>query len=431
MRRQRPRLGELLEERGFITREQLLRALRNQKVVGGKLGTCLLEVEALPEETLLEALSIQQGAPSASGDDLRGVPDVVTRLVPAKVARRLGAVPFRASGTQAKVAVLDASDLATLDELSFVTGRRVHLHVTSEVRLAEALERYYDEPCPQRLAKLVDRLNRSRFLWRSESGRPTEGGERPSSPQPGSPSTAGDARDFLPKFERGTELELPPVDLPGPAAPPPPPPASVRELAAPPEQETEPATSVPGPAGVADEEETTGELALGSPPAPLSFEAAEARLQSPTDRDDVGRTLLEFATGRGRRAMLFKMVRDGVAGWVAGAEVDADRFAAFHVPQSSASVFRSLLEGAPLHRGPLSQLTADAELHALRGGSASSATDVLLLPLRLRDRTVGALYLEPDGEIFAPEAVGELQRLTAKAAIALELCILRNKLARA
>lgn len=428
MRRQKPRLGELLEERGWITREQLLRALRNQKVVGGKLGTCLLEVEALPEETLLEALSIQQSAPSASSDDLRGVPDVVTRLVPAKVARRLGAVPFRASGTQAKVAVLDASDLATLDELSFVTGRRVHLHVTSEVRLAEALERYYDEPCPHRLAKLVDRLNRSRFLWRAEGGRSAEGGERPPPHQPGGPPTVAGPADFLPKFESGSELELPPVDLPGPAAPPPPS-GGVRDAAPPPERSIAAATTAPAPLGAADEEETTGELALAPPP--LGFEAAEARLQSPADRDDVGRTLLEFAAGRGRRAMLFKMVRDGVAGWLAGAEVDADRFAAFHVPQSSASVFRSLLEGAPLHRGPLSQLAADSHLQALRGGAAPAATDVLLLPLRLRDRTVGVLYLEPDGEIFPPEAIGELQRLTAKATIALELCILRSKLARA
>ncbi|MCB1008136.1 MAG: hypothetical protein KDB94_04485, partial [Acidobacteria bacterium] len=117
MRRERPRLGELLERRGAITREQLLRALRNQKVVGGKLGTCLLEIDALSEEALLQALAEQQECSAAGADDLRGVPDVVLHLVPGKVARRLFAVPFKASGTQAKVAVLDCNDLAVLDEL--------------------------------------------------------------------------------------------------------------------------------------------------------------------------------------------------------------------------------------------------------------------------------------------------------------------------
>ena len=75
------RLGELLEQRGQITRDQLLRALRNQKVVGGRLGTCLLEIEAVTEEQLCSALAQQQGAPCASPEDLRGIPDDVLEML--------------------------------------------------------------------------------------------------------------------------------------------------------------------------------------------------------------------------------------------------------------------------------------------------------------------------------------------------------------
>src|SRR5690606_33142985 len=78
-----PRLGELLERRGTLSREQLLRALRHQKVVGGKLGTCLLEIDALAEDELLRALGEQHGVPFAAPDDLRNVAADVRTVVPA------------------------------------------------------------------------------------------------------------------------------------------------------------------------------------------------------------------------------------------------------------------------------------------------------------------------------------------------------------
>ncbi|MBP7587517.1 MAG: hypothetical protein KBA72_06170, partial [Thermoanaerobaculia bacterium] len=123
MRTAPARLGELVEKRGQITREQLLRALRNQKVLGGRLGTCLLEIEALSEEQLCSALAEQFAMPCATPEDLRGIPDDVLEMLPAKVARRCHAIAFRASSTQVKVALIDARNLAYQDEISFVVGK--------------------------------------------------------------------------------------------------------------------------------------------------------------------------------------------------------------------------------------------------------------------------------------------------------------------
>jgi hypothetical protein len=47
------KLGQLLVARGWITVQQLTRALQNQGVVGGRLGTCLIEADALSEDNLL------------------------------------------------------------------------------------------------------------------------------------------------------------------------------------------------------------------------------------------------------------------------------------------------------------------------------------------------------------------------------------------
>jgi hypothetical protein len=51
------KLGQILVARGWITVQQLTRALKNQNVVGGRLGTCLLEMDALSEELLARGLA--------------------------------------------------------------------------------------------------------------------------------------------------------------------------------------------------------------------------------------------------------------------------------------------------------------------------------------------------------------------------------------
>src|SRR4028118_2282828 len=158
------KLGQLLVARGWITVQQLTRALQNQSVVGGRLGTCLIEIDAISEDLLLKGLSEQLGVPSASLDDLRGIPEEVLALLPEKLARRCRAVPFRVEGSRLDLAMMDARNLACQDEIAFATGKRVKIHVAHELRVLEGLERYYKEESPSRFSLLVERLNRARYF---------------------------------------------------------------------------------------------------------------------------------------------------------------------------------------------------------------------------------------------------------------------------
>lgn len=173
------KLGQLLVARGWITVQQLTRALQNQNAVGGRLGTCLLEMEVLGEDLLARSLSEQLGVPAAVIEDLRGIPDEVLRLIPEKLARRCRAIPFRVAGGRLDVAMQDPRNLVCQDEIAFACGRRVKVHVLHELRIFEALQRYYREETPSRYALLLDRLNRARYLWGGK-----EGGPRPA---PGTP----------------------------------------------------------------------------------------------------------------------------------------------------------------------------------------------------------------------------------------------------
>src|SRR3954452_1999063 len=200
------KLGQLLVARGWITVQQLTRALKNQNVAGGRLGTCLLEMDALSEELLLKGLSEQHGVPAAGPDDLRGVPDEVLELIPDKLARRLRCVPFRVEGSRLDLAVTDPRNLSAQDEIAFASGKRVKVFVAPEIRILEALEKYYREECPSRFGNVLDRLNRARFLW-----------DKPAPP----PQPEDNLPVLRSPFDTPPPLRMPPL-LPELAPPPPP-----------------------------------------------------------------------------------------------------------------------------------------------------------------------------------------------------------------
>lgn len=421
MRPRGPRLGELLERRGTLSREQLLRALRHQKVVGGKLGTCLLEIDALAEDELLRALGEQQNVQFATPDDLRNVPAEVRAVVPGKVSKGRFAVPVRATSTQVEVAMIDTRDLAALDELAFVTGRRVRPLIASEARVFEALEKYYGLEAPTRFAKLVDRLNRARFLWGSREK-----------------AKSSDQLQWDPALGVRPPGEVTPA--PGSAALEPPP-VTEAILTAPPElapastprspHEFAPRVDVPLPSP-----RPAAVVALPSSPpppppkpsGPMPLAEAERRLLEPEDADAIGRILIDAMSGRVRAAALFRTRRQEIQGWL-GHGLDVERLASIRIPLDRPSVFFTLREGGSLLRGPLAELPAHAELRGLLGSNVSS--DLLLMPLRVRDRLAAALLVVPDPAAPAGDTLADLQSLAAKAAIALELCIMRKKLHKA
>lgn len=453
MRTAPARLGELLEKRGQITREQTLRALRNQKVLGGRLGTCLLEIEAISEEQLCSALAEQNGVPCATPEDLRGIPDDVLELLPAKIAKRCQAIAFQASTTQVKVALADARNLAHQDEISFVVGRRIRWHVAPELRLIEALEKHYGEECPSRLAKLLDKMNRSRFLWAREStaaatapppaGDQLQWDTRIAGVTVAASGTATDSPASvsleLPHFQHQT-LELPtlsplplqaassglaaalPTAAPAPAAAP----AAIPPAA--------PPVKLPAAKSV-----LPAQVEEARPPAPqpqrrLTVGEAEQRLLQPRERDDVARVLLDFAAGLVPRAVLFVVRKEEVAAWLwSGEDIDAAKLAALRLSLKQPSLFVGLKEDGAYFRGPLSMLPAHVALAACFAAPAL-AKDALVLPVKVKERLVAALLVEPriaSGAELAPADLADLQRVIAKAEIAFELCIMRSKLRQA
>lgn len=441
------RLGQILLEQGWVSPEHLLRALNHQKLVGGRLGTCLLEMEAVEEKLLMRALSQQLGVPAAEVEDLRGVPDEVTALLPAKVARRCQAIPFRLLGGQLSVALLGVRDLAIQDELGFVSGKRLRIHIANEARIFEALEKYYGEECPQRFSQLLDRVNRAKYLWERK---PHGEAQKPEAPLGGSPWELPPPRPLPPRIAppvaatRPNEPAMPARPQDGGGSPAAAAraslataPASPRNSAAP-GGEASPSASIPeqlparNPADAVEIEVAIpdgGSSAVGPPlPETISVNEVEMRMGRALERDGIGGLVLDFLASRFERAILLSLRKDEVAGWMGrGSSVDEDRLRKLRISLAAPSIFATLRDGAPTFRGPLPPLPAHRQLAEIWGGALPA--DSILAAIGVRGRPVAMVYADRSPKPVLPADLDELRRLTFAAGNAFELCIRRQKAA--
>ncbi|MGH9367871.1 MAG: hypothetical protein ACRD3M_09385, partial [Thermoanaerobaculia bacterium] len=154
------RLGQLLVRADLVSENHVARALGVQHFAGGRIGTLLLERGALHEDDLGRTLAQQHDCECVPWTLLGNVAPAAIAALPAKFAIRHCAVPWDRGEGFLRIALRDPSDLRILDELFFVTGRKIIPGMAPEVRIFHALEKYYGERRTPRYAILAEKLSR-------------------------------------------------------------------------------------------------------------------------------------------------------------------------------------------------------------------------------------------------------------------------------
>lgn len=151
------RLGELLISHGALTEEQLQEGLRFQRQQGGRLGSALIKLGFVSDETVARILSKQYNIPSVNLRTL-DVDEKCLSLIPMETAIRYQVLPLKKVGTTLTVAVADPTNILALDEIKFMTGYRVEPVVVSESAIQEAIDRTFGSQHALELQKVYDEL---------------------------------------------------------------------------------------------------------------------------------------------------------------------------------------------------------------------------------------------------------------------------------
>ena len=147
---QRPKLfkiGEWLVDQQWIAPDQLAVALKEQARSPKRLGELMLDLGFLSTDQLLKALSTLSGFPSISLANQILNLSVVQRI-PLEVAKRHQLIFFQEDDQGIHVAMADPEDLLALDKIRSILGPEITLipyHTTVD-GIAHALEIYYPQP---------------------------------------------------------------------------------------------------------------------------------------------------------------------------------------------------------------------------------------------------------------------------------------------
>ena len=119
-----PRLGNLLENAGLITTEQLNHALEQQKVTKKRLGEELINEGIITEQQFIDALRMQLGIDFA---DLSATPPDprMAAIVPYNLAKKYSITPVRLHGNSLYLAMSDPLNFMAQEEIKAATHRRV------------------------------------------------------------------------------------------------------------------------------------------------------------------------------------------------------------------------------------------------------------------------------------------------------------------
>jgi len=383
-----PLLSSSIVRHQLATVEQVEEALARQSAYGGDLLTNLLEVAMLSEERVARALSESFGLEPAPVGELPRPPEHVRRLVPSDVAERFACHPLEEQAGVLVLAVSEPLPAEVESDLAFALGVTITQRVAPLVRVRQAVSRDYGIALDPRVGRALARL------------------EGRSDPSP----------SFRP------EPEAPIADRPDTVAPGPRPPTAV-PAAAPAPPARAPRTAGGLKALVrASRPEPPRARRLG----PYTAAMAERDLLDAPTRDEALRAFFDFALQYFEYSALFAVHADLAEGRDA------------HGPGASRAKVQSI--GVPLDLPGVLARARDAQSHELvrlgAGGlDAALAKDlerkpgplVLLLPIRVRGRTILIVYGdhgESDVDLYA---IGDVISFAPHVASALERLIVQKK----
>ena len=137
-------LGQLLVKARLINEKQLEDALQLQKSDGKRLGSALLKLDAVSEESLITFLSRQYNVPPINLSDFKFDPSVL-KYIPYEIAKRYHLIPLALRGGNLRLAIADPSNNFAIEDIKFMTGMNVSVYVAMESLIMDAIDKYYPE----------------------------------------------------------------------------------------------------------------------------------------------------------------------------------------------------------------------------------------------------------------------------------------------
>jgi type IV pilus assembly protein PilB len=135
-------LGELLVERGILSRQQVQEAVDHQKSSGGLFGEVLVKLGYATEENIAQALTTQYGFPYLPLANYEIDAEVI-KTVPENVCRQFCLIPIDKIGKSLTLAMSNPLNVQAAEDVELITGCTVQAFVATATDIKNSINKYY------------------------------------------------------------------------------------------------------------------------------------------------------------------------------------------------------------------------------------------------------------------------------------------------
>ncbi|MDR2109578.1 MAG: Flp pilus assembly complex ATPase component TadA [Coriobacteriales bacterium] len=138
------RIGELLQEYGYLDEEQLSRALAYQKANNVRLGQAVIALGFATENEVLQALSHKLGYPYISLENARVQMDALQKI-PRSLAEKNTAVAIAEKDGALEVVINDPINMFAVEELQHAAQMPLRLYIGKASEIQNTIAHHYSE----------------------------------------------------------------------------------------------------------------------------------------------------------------------------------------------------------------------------------------------------------------------------------------------
>ncbi|MBI4802690.1 MAG: Flp pilus assembly complex ATPase component TadA [Elusimicrobia bacterium] len=149
-------LGEIMIASGWISPDQLAKALKFQQQNPCLIGEALIKMHFVNEEQVAMALSKQLGIPYASKENQILNPEKgqgLDKVLPEKFARDNAAIPLFTENNLLAVAMTDPANILLIDNLKLISGMEIMPYISTRAQILKVIDSFY-----QSGADLIDKV---------------------------------------------------------------------------------------------------------------------------------------------------------------------------------------------------------------------------------------------------------------------------------
>jgi type IV pilus assembly protein PilB len=141
---ERLKLGEMLLKKKLITKEQLDTAVEYQKSLGGKIGSIIVKLGYMTDEALTREIARHY---NMEVTDLANMilPVNLLKAVPKDIIEKHHLIPVHQTNSVLTVCMSDPTDYEALDELQFITGKKIETTLATRDSIKRAIAEFLDQ----------------------------------------------------------------------------------------------------------------------------------------------------------------------------------------------------------------------------------------------------------------------------------------------